>query len=263
MHARTGWVGCDLTFEVTAAASVVVQVAATGREVVEELSIQLDGVVLPAELMCTGSGGRRHWIRAGTGTLSVRYSATVTTPAGAPAVTPDDRFEALLPSRYCPSDRLVGFAADRFGAPADPAAIRDYVHRHLAYVPSASGPSTDAIDTLVAAQGVCRDYAHLMVALCRAVNIPARVASVYAPGLSPMDFHLVAETAVGDTWQVWDATGLAPRPGMIRIGTGRDAADVAFATVVDGAAEMTGMWITAVLDRDLPLDDHSGPAVLP
>jgi transglutaminase-like putative cysteine protease len=200
--------------------------------------------------------------------LIVRYSAAVTTADVAATVSPEDRFEALLPSRYCPSDRLVGFATDRFGAlaggaPADPAAIRDYVYRHLSYVPSASGPGTDAVDTLLSGQGVCRDYAHLVVALCRAVNIPARVASVYAPGLSPMDFHLVAETAVGDFWQVWDATGLAPRTGLIRIGTGRDAADVAFATVVDGAAEMTGMRITAVLDGDLPLDDHTGPAVLP
>jgi transglutaminase-like putative cysteine protease len=102
-----------------------------------------------------------------------------------------------------------------------------------------------------------------MAALCRAVNIPARVASVYAPGLSPMDFHLVVETAAGDSWQVWDATGLAPRPGLIRIATGRDAADVAFATVVEGTAEMTEMWITAVVDGDLPVDDHAGPAALP
>jgi transglutaminase-like putative cysteine protease len=233
---RAGRVGCELTFQVPATASVVFQVAATGRDVVEELVIESDGVRLPAELLQAGYGGRRHWVRAGAGTLSVRYSATVASPDDPPSATPADRFEAMLPSRYCPSDRLVGFARDRFGTPADPAAIRGYVHRHLSYVTSTSGPGTDAIDTLVAGQGVCRDYAHLMVALCRAVNIPARVASVYAPGLSPMDFHLVCETAAGDSWQVWDSTGLAPRPGLTRIGTGRDAADVAFATVVDGAA---------------------------
>jgi transglutaminase-like putative cysteine protease len=93
--------------------------------------------------------------------------------------------------------------------------------------------------------------------LCRAMNVPARVAAVYAPGLSPMDFHLVVETALDGRWQVWDATGLAPRQSLIRIATGRDAADTALATTVSGLLTMPELVITAVAGGDLPLDDHS------
>jgi transglutaminase-like putative cysteine protease len=124
------------------------------------------------------------------------------------------------------------------------------------YDGTASGPTTDAIDTLLAGRGVCRDYAHLTAVLCRAVGVPARVAAVYAPGLDPMDFHLVVETALADEWLVWDATRLAPRQSLIRVATGRDAADVAFGTVLSGTAELVDMAITAVADGDLPTDDH-------
>lgn len=199
-------------------------------------------------------------IDAGPGTLTISYAATVTLDLPPPEVFAVDRFEALLPSRYCPSDRMAGFALDRFGSlPAQdrPAAIRDYVHRHLSYVSGSSAATTDAVDTLLAGRGVCRDYAHLMVALCRAANVPARVVSVYAPGLSPMDFHLVAETAAAGTWQVWDATGLAPRQSLARIATGRDAADVAFSTILSGTATLESLTITATVDGDLPVDDHT------
>jgi len=127
----------------------------------------------------------------------------------------------------------------------------------------ASDATTDAIDTLLTGTGVCRDYAHLVAMLCRAVEVPARVAAVYAPGLSPMDFHLVVETEIDGLWRVWDATRLAPRTALVRIATGRDAADVAFATVISGRALFTGMEITAVVDGDLPVDDHNEPVFLP
>ena len=127
----------------------------------------------------------------------------------------------------------------------------------------ASGPTTDAADTLLAGAGVCRDFAHLVATLCRAVVVPARVAAVYAPGLDPMDFHLVVETAVDDAWWVWDATRLAPRQSLIRVATGRDAADVAFATILRGDVTPIGMEITAVADGDLPVDDHTSLVALP
>jgi transglutaminase-like putative cysteine protease len=131
------------------------------------------------------------------------------------------------------------------------------VFRHLIYQPGSSGPATDAIDTLLAGAGVCRDYAHLVATLCRATDIPARVAAVYAPGLSPMDFHLVVETALDVRWRVWDATRLAPRPTLIRVATGRDAADTALVTTLTGVANMTGLQVTAVAAGDLPADDHA------
>ena len=98
----------------------------------------------------------------------------------------------------------------------------------LNYVPGSSDPIDGAADTLLAGAGVCRDYAHLVVALLRAVFVPARLVSVYAPGLYPMDFHAVAEAFVDGQWRVVDATLLAPRQSLVRIATGRDAADTAF-----------------------------------
>jgi transglutaminase-like putative cysteine protease len=130
------------------------------------------------------------------------------------------------------------------------------VWQRIGYESGASGPSSDAVETLLAGRGVCRDFAHLVVALCRAVEVPARVAAVYAPGLSPMDFHVVAETAIDGLWWSWDATRLAPRQSLVRIATGRDAADIAFATVLSGLADLSSVEIIAMTDTDLPLDDH-------
>jgi transglutaminase-like putative cysteine protease len=102
---------------------------------------------------------------------------------------------------------------------------------------------------------VCRDFAHLTVALLRANGVPARVVSVYAPGLDPMDFHAVAEACVDDAWYVVDPTCLAPRPSLVRIATGADAADTAFLTVVGGTVDLIGIEAGAVVEPDLPTDD--------
>jgi len=111
------------------------------------------------------------------------------------------------------------------------------------------------VDTLLGGRGVCRDFAHLVVGLLRARNVPARVAAVYAPGLSPMDFHAVAEALVDDTWRAVDATLLAPRTSLARIATGRDAADTPFLTVLGGTVDLVGIEVGAVVDGDLPADD--------
>jgi transglutaminase-like putative cysteine protease len=196
----------------------------------------------------------------------VTYSATTRVGEQPPPVTPIERVIALRPSRYCPSDKIAGYAARQFGA-YDPVTtvrhITAWVHDNLTYEPGSSGPTTDAIDTLVDGRGVCRDYAHLVATLCRALDIPARVAAVYAPGLSPMDFHLVVETELDGIWRVWDATRLAPRPTLIRIATGRDAADTALATTIAGQLTMPELFITAVAPGDLPYDDHTGLLTLP
>lgn len=243
--------GCTLGFDVSAPAELVLQVA-VASPATETLTAPVEVVELP---------GRQHLLRLAPGLVTVAYQATVRPPVSAPArVTEVDRIVALRPSRYCPSDRLAAFAAGEFGVGADPAgtvrAITAWVHERIAYQAGSSGPTTDAVDTLLGGAGVCRDYAHLVATLCRAVNVPARVAAVYAPGLSPMDFHLVVETAIDGQWYVWDATRLAPRPSLIRIATGRDAADTAFATTVSGALTMPEMTVTAVAPGNLPADDH-------
>jgi transglutaminase-like putative cysteine protease len=121
-------------------------------------------------------------------------------------------------------------------------------------VPGSSDPIDGAADTLLAGEGVCRDFAHLAVALLRAVNVPARMVSVYAPGLSPMDFHAVAEAFVEGQWRVVDGTLLAPRQSLVRIATGRDAADTAFLDNHKGAIVLNTMLVTAIVDGDLPRD---------
>ena len=101
---------------------------------------------------------------------------------------------------------------------------------------------------------MCRDYAHLVIALLRAVNVPARLVSVYAPGCQPMDFHAVAEAFVDGQWRVVDATCLAPRQSLLRIATGRDAADTAFLDNHKGRITLNNMTVTATVDGDLPHD---------
>jgi transglutaminase-like putative cysteine protease len=101
-----------------------------------------------------------------------------------------------------------------------------------------------------------------MATMCRGVGIPARMASVYAPGLSPMDFHAVVETAVDGRWWSWDATRTAPRSTLVRIGTGRDAADLAFVTVTTGRADLVDVVVSAIAPGDLPHDDHEHRAAI-
>jgi transglutaminase-like putative cysteine protease len=250
---------------VQAPATIVLQVAAAGRDgatMTEDLAVTDDSGAVEVEHLPAPVGGRQHLLRVRAGMVNISYQATITAaaPAARRAVTPVDRVRALRPSRYCPSDRLVGFASARFGElPAGLPRVRaicEYVWRHVLHLGETSDSTTDAVDTLLAARGVCRDFAHLVAALCRAVEVPARIASVYAPGLSPMDFHAVVETEIDGHWQVWDAIRSAPRQAMARIATGRDAADTAFISVLDGRAELTSIDIIAITDGDLPRDDH-------
>jgi transglutaminase-like putative cysteine protease len=248
-------VGSMLTFDVTEPAEVVLRIAAA-VPATEDVSYAF-----------TELPGRQHHLALPPGRITLSYAATVAALPPPPPVTLLDRVDALRPSRYCPSDRLAGFAAKQFGGTPDATAtvraVARWVHDHLAYEAGASEPTTDAADTLLSGAGVCRDFAHLTATLCRALNIPARVTAVYAPGLSPMDFHLVVETALDGVWRVWDATRLAPRQTLIRIATGRDAADTALATTISGMLTMPEMRITAVAATDLPLDDHEALVSLP
>ena len=111
--------------------------------------------------------------------------------------------------------------------------------------------------TLMARRGVCRDFAHLVIALLRALDVPARMVSVYAPGLTPMDFHAVAEAYIDGAWWIVDATRLAPRQSMLRIATGRDAADIAFLTNHWADLKLIKLEVLAIVDA-LPADDSEG-----
>ena len=261
----TGGVACTLTLAVDTQADVVLQVMAArrpGRTIEDRLDIANNGAVLNGREIAAPEYGHQQIVRAEPGTLSVTYRGAFL-PSGPPVakrVTDAQRVVALRPSRYCPTDRLAGFARSHFGEFASAAeqvrAICGYVWRHVRYEPGVTGSASDAIEILLAGRGVCRDSAHLVVALCRAVDVPARMVAVYAPGLSPMDFHAVVETAIDGHWWVWDATRLAPRATLVRIATGRDAADIAFVTTLSGRVQLSTVEVEAVAPSDLPVDDH-------
>ena len=252
-------------------AAVVLQVAAARERSepdTERLAVSAAGVAVeaPEVAIDSGHGGRYHVIRAPAGELMVHYEASVRPTGGAGGgrdLLDPEVVAQLRPSRYSPSDTLLSFATAELGqlpdGPERAAAVAGWVFERLAYDVDATAPLDGAIETLLSGRGVCRDFAHLTVALCRALEIPARLVAVYAPGLSPMDFHAVAEVRVEGAWQVLDATRLAPRGSLVRIATGRDAADTAFVTTLHGQAELVSSEVWAVVDGDLPADDHVAP----
>ncbi len=176
------------------------------------------------------------------GLMRLRVEATVETEAllavapWAPFTLvqnlPDNALQYLLPSRYCPSDTLETRARQIVGD-ASPGyrqvdAIRAWIHERIEYRYGASDASTDAAATLQRGAGVCRDFAHVGMALTRAMRIPARMVVGYLFGLDPMDLHAWFEAYVGDRWYTFDATQGLPRGARVVVGYGRDAADVAF-----------------------------------
>ena len=151
----------------------------------------------------------------------------------------------LLPTRYCESDLLSLDAQQLFGAMppghARVQSISDWIGANVEYRIGSTVSTTTAGDVFAQRAGVCRDFSHLAITFCRALNIPARLVCGYSPfETPPPDFHAVFEAFVGGRWVMFDPTGLAPVQSLIRIATGRDAKDVAFATIF-GPARMTSM----------------------
>lgn len=233
--------GCDFIFNIHAAHTAQQQVLD------ESLVISQD---VPHEVH-TEAGTRNRYLRlrARPGPLNVAYRASVdirhhfAAPASI-AELPIARLPApvlpyLYPSRYCQSDRLQRLAMREFGSLAPgysrAQAIRDWVLERTSFASNTSTSNTSAIDTLLEHVGVCRDFAHLMIALCRASNIPARFTTGIDygadPALGPTDFHAYVEVYLGGRWYIFDPSGTAIPMGFVRFGTGRDAADVAFATL--------------------------------
>ena len=147
---------------------------------------------------------------------------------------PQEVLQYLTASRYCPSDKFARFALREFGDKSEGGArvlaVLDWIYEHVDYVGGVSNAETTAERTFIDRAGVCRDFAHLGITLCRAANIPARAVSAYAWGLEPPDFHAVFEVFLDNAWWLADPTRLAPIKGLVRVGTGRDAADIAFLT---------------------------------
>jgi Transglutaminase-like superfamily len=253
-------VDARLTLDVGEAADVMLQIAvASSTRDEESLSVTMEGGELDVVEVAIPDAGRVHRFRAPRGRVEVAYSATVGDNDIATEVSAADQICYLRPSRYAESDRLTAVARAEFTGISHPEellpAISSWVGTQLSYVPGSSRPTDGAVQTLLQREGVCRDYAHLVVALLRALDIPARLTSVYAPGLDPMDFHAVAEAAIGGMWYVVDATLLAPRSSLVRISTGRDAADTAFLSSYRGNVELTELEVVAVVNGQLPGDN--------
>ncbi|MCG7418413.1 transglutaminase family protein [Microbacterium sp. ACRRU] len=233
----------DLVFQITAARGVPLQS--------EELTFARDGRSFTATEIVDAEGSRLHRLAGEPGPLSVRYEAVVS--GTAPTVPPTDleTITYLRPSRYCQSDEVFAQARRQFSglARADLiAAVSSFVASSVTYTPGMSMGTDSAVTTLMTGQGVCRDYAHLVIALLRAMDVPARYAACYAPGLEPMDFHAVAEAYLDGAWYVIDATRLSDRRSLVRIATGRDAADCAFLSYHGGYVGLERMRVDAFLD---------------
>lgn len=193
--------------------------------------------------------GERIWVRA-QGDFEVDYTALVRPQRQLPDLAalarmephtmPGEAVQYLFDSRYCQADKFQPFVNSEFGGTeggARIAAIRDWIAEHFSYEPGTSDARTTALDSFVERRGICRDYAHVLVTLARASTIPARFVACYAPGVEPPDFHAIAEvflddpeTPGGGTWQLVDATEMADPSETVKIGVGRDAADVSFLT---------------------------------
>ena len=258
----TRTVTADIDLDVIEPGRVVFQIAAVrapGLVVAEALELTADGQEVSAREVIGVTGSRFHVVEPPRGNLLLSYRATVTGRANPPEVLDYELIEYLRPSRYAESDKLAAIAAREFGSLEAPeellAGVAAWVGGHLSYVSGSSDPIDGSVDTYLLGQGVCRDYAHLVVAFLRARNIPARLVAVYAPGLSPMDFHAVAEAFVDGQWRVVDGTLLAPRSSLLRIATGRDAADTAFLEGFGGAISFNDATVTAVVEGVLPNDD--------
>ena len=180
-----------------------------------------------------------------------------------PAQLPLDIVPYLYPSRYCQSDRLMKLAQDEFGncqpGYARVQSVCDWIYHKVDYISGSSDAHTSAYDTATQRAGVCRDFAHLGIAFCRALSIPARFVSAYAWQLDPPDFHACFEAYLGDRWYLFDATRLAPTNGLVRIGTGKDAAEVAFATVF-GAVQLKEMNVYIELEQRSPKSESENTA---
>lgn len=223
--------------------------AHTRSQILYREQLQISQQVLPQIFTDPVTHNRYLRLSAWAGPLTVSYSAVVDLHhhlaqpdqiAEVPVSRlPPEVLSYIYPSRYCQSDRLGPLVMAEFGTMPQGygrvVAIQDWVRRRVRFESNTTNSNTSALDTLNDGRGVCRDFAHLMIALCRALNIPARFATGIDfgsdPILGPTDFHAYVEVFLGGRWYIFDPSNTAIPMGFVRFGTGRDAADVSFATI--------------------------------
>ncbi len=246
-----------LHYRMAQAADLLLQVEAAHLpdQPVLDSGLSLAGALPHTRIAAEDGIGERIWLHVEQ-ELVCDYTASIAIArpthdicvlcATPPHQLPGDVVKYLMPSRYCPTDEFQNFVTAEFGSlqgGARIAAIRDWIESKFLYAPGCSNSQTTAKDTFVQRQGICRDFAHVLITLARASGIPARFASVYAPGVVPQDFHAVAEVWLDGAWHLVDPTGMACAGNIARIGVGQDAADVAFITSY-GPIEMIAQWVT-------------------
>ena len=241
----------ELHYRLAGAAEFLLSVhaAQTARQSVVDEFFAIDPYQAAAFDVDAVTGNRIAAFGATASVLTVRYAATVelahriTEPshviAESPSALPASTLRYLFPSRYCQADLVQKRAWELFGhlprGYAQILRVRDWIRESLQFRIGVSGTSTTALDTLRDGAGVCRDFAHVMIAYCRALNYPARFVTGVDygadPTLGPPDFHAYVEVFMGGAWYLFDPTGISPTTGLVRIATGRDAAEVSFATI--------------------------------
>jgi len=253
---KTLKISCELDYVATEDADYVFNLQAAHHPWQKILSEKLS--VEPAAQLTFGlhptGMNRLAKMRGVAGELRVRYDATVQVDYPVPTGQEPEMSIAELPvevipyiwsSRYCESDAVLPMAARTFGQSPKGyqrvEAICQWIRDNIVYQVGTSGPTTTTRDVLVNRAGVCRDFAHLGITFCRALNIPARFVTGYTWYTEPpSDFHAIFEAYLGGRWILFDATQLAPLTDVVRIATGKDAADTAFATIF-GAVKMPRM----------------------
>ncbi len=206
-----------------------------------------------------------------TENLSIIYSATVDNAFIIKEVKefkemniaklPSDVFMYLNPSRYCQSDKLYRLANNMFGYKKDDfekvQSLTHWIYLNVEYLSGSTNSETSAYDTVTEQAGVCRDFAHLGIALCRALTIPARYFTGYAYQLKPQDFHACFEAYIDGQWLLFDATRLIPLNGMVKIATGRDAADAAVANIFGDVTFVSSQVSCELSDNNFePFNQH-------
>lgn len=255
-------VACRVTYDVDFPSTLILSMHAhngAAQKVLEE-SFTTDQPMLRSQTIPDSTGDRFQRLETGTCThFTASYGALVDCDfeilrnqglSQTPVANLDsEALGYLFPSRYCESDRLGKLAWDLFGRYQQPqdrvAAICDWIHANVSYVQGSTDSSTSASQTVVQRAGVCRDFAHLGIALCRALNIPARYFTGYAYQLDPPDFHACFECLIGGRWCIYDATRLAHPNALVRIATGLDASDTAVASIF-GSARSSQIEVSCV-----------------
>ncbi|HTD65154.1 MAG TPA: transglutaminase family protein [Candidatus Limnocylindria bacterium] len=271
-------VGCSLAYETTVPTPVlfVLKPRREGNVLVMQEKLSF-GIAQPSYEFQDSHGNATYRATLMPGLNEIRHDALVAVSSSPDSrmvqgqmmpvgLLPSELLRYTLPSRYCDSDKLLNFAWKEFGQITHGIqrvqAICDWVHNNIEYRFGSGRPDLSASEVIARRHGVCRDFAHAAIALCRAFNLPARYVTGHLPDIghidpgTPMDFHAYCEVYLGQEWLTFDARYNMPRIGRIKVAHGSDAVDGAFATIY-GEAKLTHfeVWAYQMNPQQVSIDD--------